>query len=499
MTATASNQLPFRLSHRAGTGDVSALDAWWRWLNQPLSSPRSTARGRVLLISYQFPPTGGSGVQRPSKLAKYLPRCGWSVEVLTAAHDRFPWTDPSLLTDVPSHLAIHRVAGREPACVARWLAASCARIGGERLGRRVGDALHWRLTGWADRLGLSSGESLWVGPASRTAIRLVGETPFDAVISTGPPHFAHRVAMRVARASNLPWIADLRDPLVSDFDRAGQSPRHTRQMRELEAAIVEQASRVVTTCPSFAWDLRDRYPDRAADIGAITNGFDRDDLLAAIGPQLAQNRSASECLFVAAGAFYGRRELTRIIRPLERIIQLHPHWRGRVKLVIAGTIDAEQRRMMESECPEWVSCTGYVDHAAAVRLVAQAACGIVVVPNCEHGRLSIPGKTFELLALPAHVLALVPPGSDTEQIVRRAGGSSVACFESEHAVAAAMRGIIQSHFEGRLDMSRDWHRVDAFDRQVVAMRFAERLDAVCGRTSLPQSLSPEESKAAEVA
>ena len=40
---------------------------------------------RVLLISYYFPPSGGPGVQRVLKFAKYLPDFGWQPTVLTVA------------------------------------------------------------------------------------------------------------------------------------------------------------------------------------------------------------------------------------------------------------------------------------------------------------------------------------------------------------------------------------------------------------------------------
>lgn len=490
MSAAISTVTPTDLAGEEATPPRGAIEAWWDWLTCPLPAPESrhsrltrNETGRLLLISYQFPPTGGSGVQRPAKLAKYLPRCGWSVEVLTAAHDRFPWTDASLLDDLPEPLAIHRVAGREPACVARWLGSSCASIGGERLGRRIDDALHWRLTGWADRLGLESGESLWVGPAARAAIRRHQEQPFDAMISTGPPHFVHRVAMRVARVTGLPWLADLRDPLVSDFDRDGQPVRQVRRLRQLEGLIVHQADAVITTCPSFAWDLKDRYAKQAGRIHAITNGFDRDDIVRAVERHHPVPDKKAECVFVAAGAFYGRRELSRIILPLERLTRLHPHWRGRVRLVIAGTVDAEQARTWRDRGLDWVTFAGYVDHAEAIRLVAGAACSIVVVPACGHGQLSIPGKTFELLALPTHILGLVPAGSDTEHILRRAGGTTVVPFENEHAVTSAMRQIVESHLAGRLETDRDWRRVDAFDRRLVAQRFAD-----CLRSSSQRAL-----------
>lgn len=471
--------------------EADRLAAWRCWLQRAVPTQPSRRGGRVLLISYQFPPTGGSGVQRPAKLTRYLPECGWEVEVLTAGHDRFAWSDPSLLVDVPEDTRVHRVSGREPACLARRVASMFAFLTGtdargpnltgiDRHGRRsircIEDGIYWRLTRLTDRFGLGDGEALWNRPAMRAALRRHRETPFDAVISTGPPHFVHRVAARIVEAADLPWIADVRDPLVSDFDRTRPDERSTRAMRCLERTIMTRASRIVTTCPSLAEDLRCRYPRRTPDdVRAITNGFDRGDVAGMLEMDGGMESKALECQFVAAGSFYGRREIARLVEPMEQVLRWHPEWRQRVRLVIAGTIDAEQRRQWEQR-PPWLTLAGYIDHAAALRLAAGSACSIVVVPECEHGRLSVPGKTFELLALPTHVLALVPPGSDTERIVTAAGGATVASFEDSSAVAVAMERIVRACLAGHLDIDRDWDAIDRYDRRAIAAAFAECLE-----------------------
>jgi len=38
---------------------------------------------RILIITYYWPPSGGAGVQRWVKFAKYLPLFGWERMVLT--------------------------------------------------------------------------------------------------------------------------------------------------------------------------------------------------------------------------------------------------------------------------------------------------------------------------------------------------------------------------------------------------------------------------------
>jgi hypothetical protein len=299
------------------------------------------------------------------------------------------------------------------------------------------------------------------------------------MISTGPPHFVHEVALGVNRWTGLPWMADLRDPPVSDFDRQRPASEHIYNMRRLERTVMQKAERVITTCASLAEDLQRRYPHREADhVRVITNGYDRDDLLGLLTDPYRKNK---DTVFVAAGAFYGRREIARLIEPLSRVLERRPEWRGRVKLLIAGSIDAEQRNLWADRLPEWAEWIGYLDHERTVRLLAEATCTVMIVPDCAHGRTSIPGKTFELLALPSHLLALVPPGSDAEKIVAAPGGVSMAPFEDGARVSAAMEYIINDNMKGPLDQQRNWHAVGQYDRAVIAEQFAAALNDMLGR------------------
>jgi hypothetical protein len=56
---------------------------------------------KVLIITYYWPPSGGSGVQRWLKFVKYLPKVGWEPYVFTPENPAFPIRDESLLKDVP--------------------------------------------------------------------------------------------------------------------------------------------------------------------------------------------------------------------------------------------------------------------------------------------------------------------------------------------------------------------------------------------------------------
>ena len=57
---------------------------------------------RALIITYYWPPTGGSGVQRWLKFSKYLPEMGWQPVIYTPENPERLVTDESLVAEIPA-------------------------------------------------------------------------------------------------------------------------------------------------------------------------------------------------------------------------------------------------------------------------------------------------------------------------------------------------------------------------------------------------------------
>ncbi|MBE3555016.1 MAG: hypothetical protein IMW85_08540, partial [Thermicanus sp.] len=70
--------------------------------------------GKVLLISYLFPPIAGGGVPRPLKMVKYLPQYGWNPVVLTVDPRYHASLDESLLQQIPDLTPIYRAREFNP-------------------------------------------------------------------------------------------------------------------------------------------------------------------------------------------------------------------------------------------------------------------------------------------------------------------------------------------------------------------------------------------------
>lgn len=69
---------------------------------------------RLLIITYYWPPTGGSGVQRWVKFAKYLPSFGWQPVIYTPENPEQLAVDESLLADIPACTEVLKTHISEP-------------------------------------------------------------------------------------------------------------------------------------------------------------------------------------------------------------------------------------------------------------------------------------------------------------------------------------------------------------------------------------------------
>jgi len=69
---------------------------------------------RVLIITYYWPPSGGSGVQRWLKFAKYLPEFDWEPVIFTPENPDFDIQDASLEKEISKDLEVIKFPIWEP-------------------------------------------------------------------------------------------------------------------------------------------------------------------------------------------------------------------------------------------------------------------------------------------------------------------------------------------------------------------------------------------------
>ena len=149
---------------------------------------------KLLIITYYWPPSGGSGVQRWMYFAKNLKALGWEPFIITVDEKKgsYPVYDPSLLEEV-KHLFTLRTNTKEPL---RWYSrlTTATKRGGIPQGSIDREHLFGKLAAFIrGNFFIPDARKGWRKFALEAAQNLVQKEGIDLVITTGPPHSAHWV------------------------------------------------------------------------------------------------------------------------------------------------------------------------------------------------------------------------------------------------------------------------------------------------------------------
>lgn len=428
---------------------------------------------RVLLVSHEFPPIGGGGVQRIVKFARYLPAHGIEPVVLTTRNAIGRARDESLLArNGLGALAVERAGGERADA---WLRR---RESGEGpLPWRDLPALAWSTLRHGDLYGT------WFDSLRAQLPALAARQRIDVVWTTVPQYSTARIGQALARGPGLPWVLDVRDAMVgkADADAGSLVGRlQSARLRALEREFVTGADRVVTvsqgivdnTVARLGEALRPRFE-------VIENGFDPADLPP---PQGAAN---DKLTLVYAGTFYGRRSPRTLVEGINRAIasgQLDP---GLLRLHFYGRHDAAVGTLLDALHPA-VECRrhGFVSHELALTATRDADVALLItVPGDDAAaREVLTGKLFECMGLRTFLLALTD-ATPLRELVRESGvGESCGAVDVD-AVAAALVALQRRwKRDGVITAAINAGVVARFDRQAQAGRLAVLLrEAVATR------------------
>jgi glycosyltransferase involved in cell wall biosynthesis len=395
---------------------------------------------KCLLVSFYFPPAGGGGVQRPLKLAQYLPAMGIETHVLAPDDPRWLHRDDALRA--PSQAWVHRaryvgVSGGKPSEV---LAGT---HGLDRL------ATHARLQ--LRRLVVPDENATWALTAVPAGIRIAREHDIDVVVSTSPPPSTHLIAAAIARATGARWVADLRDSLVAHAHRRADSTA-TRLKSSLHGRVARlvAARADAITCVSDAISEETRSLGPRGRVVTIANGCDFDDVA-------GLERHPSERFRIThTGSFFGRRD------PRPFLQALHDS-RLDVAARFLGDFRPADREWAESlGLGDRLELLPYAPRATSLALQRDSEALLLLIPEAGgRGRGVLSGKVFEYVAVGRPILAAVPPDGAAAELIRETGAGVVAPPDDPVAIREALEGL---HARWRGDglpdvqLSDDWRR-----------------------------------------
>ncbi|MFO7895321.1 MAG: glycosyltransferase family 4 protein [Candidatus Cloacimonadales bacterium] len=381
---------------------------------------------KVLIITYYWPPSGGAGVQRWLKFAKYLPDFGIEPTILTTRKGDYPVLDYSLSNDVDASLRVIRTA---TPTFQRWFGAGKSAPYGS-LQQQKENSLYQNLAIWI-RLNLivPDARQIWNKQATAAARDLLSEERFDAVITTGPPHSTHLIGLKLQRIFALRWLADFRDPWC-EIDYLKNSRRWwiTRQYdRYLQSKVVQKCDKVISVNQAIVKSLQ---AEAKAEI--ISNGYDPQDFAESV----EKNEKFTIAYF---GLLSPERQPDCLIAALNKLYVAG--WRD-ISLDFYGKVENRARLKAMAQA-DFINFHPYLPHQAATRQMQSAHLLLLVINNVAENEGIITGKIFEYIGSKTPILAIGPESGEAADILADAAAGKMFDYQAVDSVAEYIKLIYQ--------------------------------------------------------
>ena len=432
---------------------------------------------RVLIITYYWPPSGGSGVQRWLKMSKYLPENGWQPVIYTAEDAEYPVEDASLEKDVTPEAEVIRRPIVEPYTFYKKF-----------LGMKKGEKVKagfinegTKKTGWKESLSvwlrgnffIPDARCWWVKPSVRYLSKYLKEHPVDAMISTGPPHSMHLIAKALHKKFNIPWVADFRDPWTDiDFYKDLKLTRCAdRKHHRLEHQVLTEATKVVTV----GWDCAKGLESHGAkDVAVITNGYDFDKSIVETQNFVSLRDNETSTFTMShigiIGANRNQETFWQVIGELTQSIDLKIKLIGQVDNAV---IESVKRHNIE----KFVDVIPYIPHNQVIVEQQKSDVLLLFVNNTPNAKGILTGKIFEYMASGRPILCIGPEDGDSARILNETQTGITVDFDDKEKMKSVILDLIKKYQENQL-VTNDIKAVEKYSRRNLTKEFVKILNEI---------------------
>ena len=408
---------------------------------------------RVLIISYYWPPTGGSGVQRWVKFAKYLPEEDWQPVIYTPENPEQLAVDASLEAEVPSEAEVIRTRITEPYAlykkVLRRSGHSKEAVEVNPVNAQNKSFLQKAAMWVRGNFFRPDPRCLWIRPSVRYLKKYLEEHPVDLIVTTGPPQSMHMIGLRLAKETGLPWVADFRDPWtkIFYFKHLSMTPATERWHKKMEKAVLDEASAVVAVSPLVQQEFQ-AMTDTPVEL--ITNGFDECDFPSEKDTE-AYGGPDKDFTITHTGLFAADGNPTVLWDVLREKYQADGDFRKRLRIKLIGKNDEQILKALKDRgLQEALTDMGYQPHSVAVQQQRKASILILPLRKEPEYKAVLPGKLFEYMASERPVLGIGQPDGAMAMILGEAKTGTVLDWDDKKGISEYIEKCWKMHLEGRL-------------------------------------------------
>ena len=395
---------------------------------------------KVLIITYYWPPAGGSGVQRWLKFVKYLQDFGVAPVVYTVANPEYPVLDETLVNEVPKNIQILKQLIWDPTDLLFWKGKNKHKTAISSLNK---GGFFSFIRG---NFFIPDPKIFWVRKSVNYLHKYLQSNKVDVIISTGPPHSTHLIAQKLHQKNTIKWIADFRDPWTDLYYNANfkQTSFAKKRNKKLETLVLKNADCVLTVSHT----LKKEFSKTAQQVEVITNGFD--DEFVKLPPQKREQQFTISYI----GLLPKESNPIVLFKVLKKLCAQDPQFSEDLTLNFIGDIAPEVKQEVAIQgLTEKVTFIGRVSHEKAIAYQQKAQVLLLLIPNVTKAEGILTGKIFEYLMAKRPILAIGPETGDLATLLKDTRAGVVVDYAHEERLTLEIEKQYKAYREGSLQVT----------------------------------------------
>jgi len=415
---------------------------------------------KTLIITYYWPPAGGSGVQRWLYFVKYLRAFGIEPVIFTLENPKYPITDNSLSTQIPKDIEILRQKNWEPGQI-------LSKKGMESSGFLPSKTTIFQQFKKYIRANffIPDARIFWIKPSSKKLIKYLQKNPVDWIITTGPPHSVHLIGKKVKEKTGVKWLADFRDPWTEiDYFHTLPLSKSSRVKHEkLEHEVLSNADKIVVVSKT----MKSQFEKINSNCTVITNGYD-DELMEKI-PEMDKPFTLTHI-----GMLNADRNPLILWEVLAEMIYDNELFEENIQINLVGNIaDEVKNSIREHNLERFVNYTKYIPNHAVASFQMKSQVLLLIVNNVPSAKTIITGKVFEYLRAKRPILAIAPVNGDLSEIIDQTQSGFVVDFNDKIGLKKRIGLYFKHYLSNQLNIESV--NIEQFHRKNLTSQLADIL------------------------
>lgn len=381
----------------------------------------------VLSILYFFPPMGGSGVQRTLKFVKYMPQLGYNpiVATIKAGHN-FAY-DETLLKEVPKSVVVYRSNSGETL----WVRNIIEKLSSIRKPKATSNEDSKNSNSTSVSVQNSPGlkerafrfielnflvpdsKIRWYKNAVKDVSNILHSEDIGYIFSSSYPYTVHLIALEAKKKTNLPWVADFRDPWIGNSPMTeGHSQKRRKKEEKLEAEVVAYADKIIMVTKPICENYKKRYPQFKEKFVTITNGFDANDFEKL---EVVKEEKFTICY---SGIVAKGQTPETFIKAIEKLFHENVEYKNNIKVKFIGFILDEYINLIEaSGISENFEKIEYMPHSKCISHMKGADINLIILSDEEESRGVFSGKIFDYIGSQRPILGIMPSNGVASNLI----------------------------------------------------------------------------------